>query len=155
MKVSVKIPASIKQKRSSHRTKWAAQFAVASELCKRGYEVALTLGNHPGVDLMVKSPNQTQFLVDVKGQYLKGFWIARSKPIENLFFIFAFVPDEEINQFFVLSNDDLNNEYQKYIAATRSKRIAKSLSVEKVGIMPGLPWNVADKFKDKWKILPP
>jgi hypothetical protein len=25
-----------KEKRSAHRTQWAAQFAVASELCKRG-----------------------------------------------------------------------------------------------------------------------
>ena len=36
-----------KQRHSAHQTQWAAQFAVASELCKRGYEVALTMGNHP------------------------------------------------------------------------------------------------------------
>ena len=29
-----------------HQTQWAAQFAVASELCKRGYEVSFTLGNN-------------------------------------------------------------------------------------------------------------
>jgi hypothetical protein len=45
-----------KQAQSSHQTRWAAQFAVASELCKRGYEVALTVGNHPLIDLMVISP---------------------------------------------------------------------------------------------------
>jgi hypothetical protein len=28
-----------------HQTQWAAQFAVASELCKRGYEVSFTMGN--------------------------------------------------------------------------------------------------------------
>ena len=38
------------QRRSAHRTQWAAQFAVASELCKRNYQVALTLGNHPTID---------------------------------------------------------------------------------------------------------
>jgi hypothetical protein len=32
-----------KQRHSGHQTQWAAQFAVASELCKRGYEVALTM----------------------------------------------------------------------------------------------------------------
>jgi hypothetical protein len=155
MKAPVKNSTSAKPRRSAHRTQWAAQFAVASELCKRGYEVALTLGNHPGVDLMVKSPNQTQFLVDVKGQYQKGFWNARSKDIKNLFFIFAFVPDSETNQFFILSNDSLENKYQKYLTAWRSKRIAKNLSIEKIGIMPGLPWNIADKFKGNWKTLPP
>jgi hypothetical protein len=37
-----------------HQTQWAAQFAVASELCKRGYEVSFTMGNvAPVADLMV------------------------------------------------------------------------------------------------------
>jgi hypothetical protein len=39
------------------QTQWAAQFAVASELCKRGYEVSLTMGNAtPVADLMLVSP---------------------------------------------------------------------------------------------------
>jgi hypothetical protein len=52
-----------------HQTQWAEQFAVASELCKRGYEVAFTMGNAtPLADLMVVSPVQREnFLVDVKG----------------------------------------------------------------------------------------
>jgi hypothetical protein len=29
-----------KEKRSGHQTQWAAQFVVACELCKRGYEVS-------------------------------------------------------------------------------------------------------------------
>jgi hypothetical protein len=62
------------ERRSSHRTQWASQFAVASELCKRGYEVAFTMGNHPSVDLLVNSPNQVAFSVDVKGLYKKNFW---------------------------------------------------------------------------------
>lgn len=43
-------------RRSVHRTQWASQFAVASELCKRGYQVAFTMGNHPSVDITVWSP---------------------------------------------------------------------------------------------------
>lgn len=46
------------ERRSSHRTQWAAQFAVASELCKLGYEVALTLGNQPAADLLVVGPKK-------------------------------------------------------------------------------------------------
>jgi hypothetical protein len=44
-----------REKKSNHTTQWAAQFAMASELCKREYQVALTMGNHPAVDLMVVS----------------------------------------------------------------------------------------------------
>ncbi len=51
---------------SKHQTQWAAQFAAASELCKRGYEVAFTMGNHPHKDLMVVSPDGVTFAVDVK-----------------------------------------------------------------------------------------
>jgi hypothetical protein len=52
-----------------HQTQWAAQFAVASELCKRGYEVSFTLGhNTPLADLTAISPEEHfKFLIDVKG----------------------------------------------------------------------------------------
>ena len=55
--MKIKMPGPVAaNRRSVHRTQWAAQFAVASELCKRGYEVAWTTGNHPMVDLMVDEP---------------------------------------------------------------------------------------------------
>jgi hypothetical protein len=62
------------ERRSSHRTQSAAQFAVASELCKRGYEVALTLGNDPAVDLLVVSPRKTTSQIDVNCVYKKTCW---------------------------------------------------------------------------------
>ena len=37
----------VSSKKRQNQTQWTAQFAVASELCKRGYEVAFTMGNHP------------------------------------------------------------------------------------------------------------
>jgi hypothetical protein len=57
----------MKKRRASDPTQWAAQFAVASELYKRGYRVAFTLGNQPAVDLMVRSPTEKLFKIDVKG----------------------------------------------------------------------------------------
>jgi hypothetical protein len=46
-------------KERGHQTQWAAHFAVASELCKRGYEVALTSGHTtPVADLMVAARKQ-------------------------------------------------------------------------------------------------
>jgi CheY-like chemotaxis protein len=71
----------------------AAQFAVASELCKRGYEVAFTQGNNtPLADLMVISPEtHSQFLIDVKGLY-----------------IFVLVPRGVPNQFFIMTQDAVN-----------------------------------------------
>ena len=98
-------------RRSAHRTQWAAQFAVASELCKRGYEVAFTMGNHPVVDLMVISSNQTSFGIDVKGLYKPNFWGVRAKPPKvNLFYVFALVPDDRPNRFFILTQAQVNDE---------------------------------------------
>ena len=83
-----------KERQSAHRTQSAAQFAVASELCKRGYEVALIMGNHHVIDLMVVSPKGVPFLIDVKGQYKKKFWSVRLKKTRGkLFYVLAFVPD--------------------------------------------------------------
>src|SRR6188768_1987465 len=93
-------------KRSGHRTQWAAQFAVASELCKRGYEVSFTMGHAtPLADLMVVSPVRKQmFLVDVKGLYRPNPWVVKRKPTRAaLFYILAFVPNDAANRFFILT----------------------------------------------------
>jgi hypothetical protein len=81
--------------RRGHQTQWAAQFAVASELCKRGYEVSFTMGNAtPLADLMVVSPlKREMFLIDVKGLYRKNPWLVkRHPPRQNLFYVLAYVP---------------------------------------------------------------
>ena len=94
-----------------HQTRWAAQFAVASELCKRGYEVSFTMGNAaPVADLMVVSPVQREmFLVDVKGLYRVNPWIVKCKaPRAKLFYVLAYVPTNAPNEFFVLKQQDVD-----------------------------------------------
>ena len=143
------------KKRSVHRTQWAAQFAVASELCKRNYQVAFTMGNHPEVDLMVISPEKRPFLIDVKGLYKKNFWVVTPKTARpNLYYVLAFVPDDEPNQFFILSQSEVNREVPRHLDKIRATRLDKGLSIDKVGIMPGLTWVYAERFKDRWNKLP-
>jgi predicted AAA+ superfamily ATPase len=79
--------------RARHLPQWAAQFAVAGELCKRGYEVAFTMGNTtPEADLMVVPPDKkTMFLIDVKGQSTKNFWRIRRKRDRDNRFMFLFM----------------------------------------------------------------
>src|SRR6201992_3973420 len=92
-----------KERRSVHRTQWTAQFAVASELCKQGYEVAFTMGNHPTVDIMARGPRGGSFGIDVKGLYKPNFWVVKTKDArEQLYYVLAYVPDEGANRFFVL-----------------------------------------------------
>ena len=128
-----------KKRHPGHQTQWAAQFAVASELCKRGYQVAFTMGNHPGIDLMVISPNGMPFSVDVKGQHRRAFWPVRRKDAtKNLFYVLALVPKGKENRFFVLTQDQANE------------------GIDWAGgpEFPGIDAAFADRFVDKWDSLP-
>jgi len=141
------------QRRSVHRTQWAAQFAVASELCKQGYEVAFTMGNHPSVDLMVTSPNGVPFGIDVKGLYRRNFWVVKPKPLKsNLFYVFAFVPDGAANQFFVLSQAEVNDEVAKQDERARQAALAKGKAG--AAAFPCIGWREASNYRDRWRVLP-
>jgi hypothetical protein len=129
-----------------HQTQWAAQFAVASELCKRGYEVAFTMGNHPESDLMVLSEGKAAFVIDVKGLYKKNpFVVTAKKPRDDLYYVLAFVPDVGPNEFFVLSQKEVRETSEAEL-----KRLGRSKDYS----MPGLPWPCVQPFKDKWGTLP-
>lgn len=138
---------------SSHQTQWTAQFAVASELCKRGYQVALTLGNHPAVDLMVVSPEGRSFKVDVKGQYRRNFWPVRPRQLSDLFYIFAFVPDVGAgpNRFFILTHQEVaegaKKAFEEYVARDPARAQIQDP-------MPGVLAPFADEHENRWDKLP-
>jgi hypothetical protein len=124
-------------RRSGHHTQWAAQFAVASELCKRGYEVSFTMGNTtPRADLMVVSPSGKMFLIDVKGVKTKTCWLLRKKALcDNLFYAFAYVPECEPNKFFIMAQLGVND-------------------VVHDGPMPDVRWNDLRLNENAWHLLP-
>ena len=135
-------------KARGHQTQWAAQFAVASELCKRGYEVAFTSGHTtPVADLMVVSPiAKEMFLVDVKGLYRTNPWLVTRKPARtNLFYILAYVPTDEPNQFFVMTQQRTN--YLIEAELTRLKRPDNYA-------MTDIAWKLAFPHRDDWGVLP-
>jgi hypothetical protein len=148
----------MKTRRSVHQTQWAAQFAVASELCKRAYQVALTLGNHPTVDLMVISPCGEQFVIDVKGQYRKAFWpVTRKPPNLRVFYVLAFVPDNAPNRFFVLTQAEVTAAIDGNILTYRDKLRAKgkiTTGEEVAKWMTGIEWRFLDGHENKWEKLP-
>jgi hypothetical protein len=141
------------EKRKLRQTQWAAQFAVASELCKMGYEVAFTSGNHPQIDLMVRSPNGESFDVDVKGLYKKNYFLLNpTQEVRNkLFYVLAYVPEGGKNEFFVLSQADAYREVRQDIEVARERQIAKGGTGDKAGAMPGIGWEAAQRYKDLWK----
>jgi len=146
----------IERRLLTHRTQWAAQFAVASELCKRGYEVAFTMGNHPSVDIMVSSRSGDQFGIDVKGLYKRNFWVVKPKAARAaLFYVLAYVPTGEANRFFILDQTQANAE----IAANDARSVARAALRGKVittDSFQGIPWAAADadEYREAWWTLP-
>ncbi len=138
----------VKERRPAHRSQWAAQFAVASELCKRGYEVSFTMGNTtPLADLMVVSPRSKEmFLIDVKGQYKKNPWPIKRKTIRSkLFYVLAFVPHDSPNRYFVLTQEEVN----AYVEA-ELLRLGRADDYPMTGIL----WKQAEQHEGQWGVLP-
>jgi hypothetical protein len=130
------------------RTQWAAQFAVASELCKRGYEVSFTMGNAtPVADLMLVSPERKQmFLIDVKGLYRRNpFLIKRQSVRRDLYYVLTFVPDTGANRFFVMTQESMNASIE-----TELRRLGRPDNYP----VTGITWALAEKHENKWDILP-
>ena len=110
---------------------------------------------HPQIDLMVVSPAGKHFAIDVKGQYKKNFWVISPKGQHSgLYYVLAFVPDDQPNQFFVLTQAEVNCKISRIQKRSKTARIAKGLSIDKVGLFPGLTWGIAERFKDQWNKLP-
>ena len=132
--------------RARHLTQWAAQFAVAGELCKRGYEVAFTMGNTtPEADLMVVTPSRKMFLIDVKGQSTRNFWRIRKKVgRNNLFYVLAYVTVDKANRFFVLPQQKLSKLMNEY----------EHSGVKYDARFSGVNWTAPHRFENKWELLP-
>jgi len=144
-----------RKRREGHRTQWAAQFAVASELCKRGYEVALTMGNHPRKDIMVSSPSGTDFSIDVKGLYKRNFWAVKKKsPIDHLFYVFAFVPDDKPNRYFILTQAEVNEGIDRVTAVAMEGAKRRGEEGNWTESFPGVAWPYAAEFESQWDKLP-
>jgi hypothetical protein len=144
----------MKERHPVHQTQWAAQFAVASELCKRGYQVALTMGNHPIVDIMVFSPKGKSFQIDVKGLYKPAYWLVKpKKPRDGLFYVFAYVPAGQPNEFFVMTQRQVNKAIQTSWDKFRAKHGRPRADISE-NRMPGVEWKFARKYLDKWNALP-
>lgn len=133
-----------------YQTQWASQFYVTAELTRRGYLVSLTLGNAPVADLLLVSPNQSQFMVDVKGQSPRNFWLVQTRENrDDLYFVLVYLPkDNQHPHYFILSCAEMlakRDEYRKHIES-RSGKYRDNLG--------GMNWGTAMANEDCWDTLP-
>ncbi|TSA58313.1 MAG: hypothetical protein D4R39_00910 [Methylophilaceae bacterium] len=100
----------------------AGEYAVASELCKRGFYAQLTLGNHKKTDLIVESNNKL-FRVSVKSKQgstwpkVTGIWA----PGDLLVFVdFEGKSNDERPDFYVLGVDQWKSLVKKLHKSIRA-----------------------------------
>jgi hypothetical protein len=106
------------------------------------------MGNSaPLADLMVVSPkDKTMFLVDVKGLSRPNAWIIRRKQKrDNLFYILAYVPDDRPNQFFILTQQQINDYIDSYLERHHRPQDYN---------FTGFNWSQVKEHENLWAILP-
>jgi hypothetical protein len=70
---------------------------------------------------------------------------AVQKPRKGLFYVFAFVPDDEPNRFFVMDQRTANRLLDQH----RAKASANSPTYRW-----GILWPVVEDYEDNWRALP-
>ncbi len=96
------------------------------------------------------SPNGKQFMIDVKGQSTKNYWLIQNRePDNNLFYILVYLSQKnDYPDFFIISGSDLmlkRDEYKEHINA-KSGRYRDELG--------GINWSTCLPYKNKWDNLP-
>lgn len=136
------------QKRK-YQTQWASQFYAAAELTRRGYLVSMTFGNAPAVDLVVVSPNNVPFLVDVKGQSTRNFWLIQSREVrDDFYFILVYLAKQKQPTYYILTCKEMiveRNKYKQHIIETKGNYRDD---------LGGMNWSEANKYENRWEILP-
>lgn len=139
--------------RSKHHTGMAGTFAVAAELSRRGYDVALTLGNTPTIDLFCALPSGRPFKVQVKSAAAANFvpigkaWLEAS-PDESLYLFVVLVsaPGTPF-RFFILPHPDATALYGT-ILKTKSSGEPYAPGWE------GFGWPMTQPHENAWERLP-
>jgi hypothetical protein len=119
----------------------AAEYAVASELCRRDTHALLTLGNHKSTDILVES-DKGMVRVQVKGKR-GGQWPQLSSPAEGdtclVFVDFKGKSDNERPDFYVLTAAEWNG----LLRAQHGSQ----------GDRPDISPSMVEQHRDRWQKL--
>uniref|UniRef100_A0A7V2ZKP9 PD(D/E)XK endonuclease domain-containing protein n=1 Tax=Ignavibacterium album TaxID=591197 RepID=A0A7V2ZKP9_9BACT len=123
---------------TSNSTGLSGEYFVAGELLRRGFNVAITMGNAKSIDLIAEKNGRT-FPIQVKSIFKKknvGWPILKSKIKKKHFYIFVNLNGDKLTnpEFFICTSFEAKRKIREY--ATR-------------GILNLYLIN-NDKFKNRW-----
>ena len=127
----------------------AGEFAVASQLCLRGYVASLTLKNYPGVDIFVFNPkNEKQITIQVKAS-TDGWFNAPKIVNKKSIFVYAHIKQDKTLEFYIIPAEEVikirEEELKEYLDS--HPNVKKDQPIWLGG------QEHFSKFKDKWEIL--
>jgi len=130
-------------------TQMAGEFLTAGELFKRGFQVAVTLGNAKAIDLFAENPRTGKtHTVQVKTQRDKNnFPLHKGNIRADCIYVFvrlnAIGKKEEF--FIVQGREILHNIDRFYGASYRNP--------DKISKRPGINYGPLDSYKDNWQVF--
>ena len=132
----------------SQLTAMAGEFLTAGKLFKRGYQVAVTMGNAKAIDMFVHNPKTDRtFTVQVKALRQKNCFPIRKEAIK---------PDH-IYVFIILNLNSPSEDYHilwgKTILKDVNKFFGTSYTREKPSPLPAINYGPLKEFKDNWLLF--
>jgi hypothetical protein len=132
-------------------TGWAAALSTAAELARRSFDVTLTYGNTPTVDILGAAASGDPFKIQVKGiTHRNAFFVQKrffEMPTqENLYLVVVLVPgkDPEAHfRFFVLTHAEAKECFE------RMPKIKRDGTPLKEGF-DGLTWGAIKPHEGRW-----
>ena len=149
--------------RKRQYTAWAAALAAAAELSRRSYDVTITFGNTPKVDLLCSVPDGKQFKVQVKGISSRNALFIQKHFLEgalepNLFLVIVLLEDNKPFQFFIMTHAEAQDAwraiaYDSTGSPVLVKRGQRKGLTTKEGC-EGLLWGSFKNHENRWDKFP-
>ena len=145
--------ATVKKKSAMVKTRlgMAGEYAVASELLRRGKDVSLTLGNAKAVDVFVYNLNSDFQTIEVKTSKSKRFvtnffqkYPTPSTPHPD-FWVIVYIDNNNVSNFFVLTHQEMADVQMQRNNMTSWAHVN---GVDNVTLKDILP------YKDQWSKIP-
>ncbi len=127
----------------------AGEFLVAGELSRRGYLVAITMGNAKAIDIFASTQEGVRIGIDVKASRYKTSWPI-GKIDETLYYVFVYLQTEDKLQSDIKSN---TNTPPEYFIVPGKDIISKKLVIPWKN-MSGVKYNSLTEYKERWDKLP-
>jgi hypothetical protein len=138
-----------KRKRAdSQLSSMAGEFLVAGKLFKRGYQVAVTMGNAKAIDLFVHNPiTDKTFTVQVKALRQKNYFPIRKEDVkkDHVYIFVILNPGNPTEDYFIIWGEEIIWDINKFFGSSYVR--------EKPSTFPGIYYRSLEEYKDNWKLF--